>query len=592
MTEKSANSSKKIINEPSAVVDDALEGLVIANNNVQLVKGHRIVIRTDVKQVCERGQVALISGGGSGHEPCHGGFVGRGALTAAVAGDVFTSPPTKSILAAIRAVGMGNHAGVLLIVKNYTGDRLNFGMAAERAKQEGIKVDLVIVDEDCALSSADKTAGRRGLCGTVFIHKIAGAMAEDGQPLEKIVEALRSTVKDMGTMGVSLSPCSIPGSKPSFHLEDDEMELGLGIHGEKGVECLKLLTAKHLIQRMVEHMSTDNDSKTDKIILQKGDKIGVMVNNLGGTSYLELNIVVKEAVQYLRRVKKVQVERIYVGTFMTSLEMAGISLTLLHLNDDRKKYLDSETSAPGWQIIHGDQFTNEPMSIFEPENKHEEVTEEKQKEMTTLGRTIYDCLLTIAESLEANEEKLNNLDRLAGDGDCGSTLKRAALGIKKCLGSVQNCGINCNSPYHAMLSLANIVEDSMGGTSGALYSLFLLAGVEHIKNGSTAMHWCKAFENGIQAIKRYGGAEEGHRTMLDALCPAAVALATALDSSKKPREAFQEAIKAADEGAKNTAKMQAQAGRASYIGSASLSEPDPGAVGVVLWLKAIGTAVK
>ena len=172
MTEDSTGVSKKIINKPTEVVDEALEGLVLSNNNVQLLKGHRVVIRADVKCVCERGQVALISGGGSGHEPSHAGFVGHGALTAAVAGDVFTSPQTRSILAAIRAVGVGNNGGVLLIVKNYTGDRLNFGMSAERAKQEGIKVDMVVVNEDCALSSADKTAGRRGLCGTVFIHKV------------------------------------------------------------------------------------------------------------------------------------------------------------------------------------------------------------------------------------------------------------------------------------------------------------------------------------------------------------------------------------------------------------------------------------
>lgn len=178
MADTRSVSGKKIINKPSEVVDEALEGLVLSNNNLRLLKGHRVVIRADVQSVRERGQVALISGGGSGHEPSHGGFVGCGALTAAVAGDVFTSPPARSILAAIRAVGVGNNGGVLLIVKNYTGDRLNFGMAAERAKREGVKVDMVIVNEDCALSSVDKTAGRRGLCGTVIIHKVEMSIAD------------------------------------------------------------------------------------------------------------------------------------------------------------------------------------------------------------------------------------------------------------------------------------------------------------------------------------------------------------------------------------------------------------------------------
>ncbi|XP_028409889.1 triokinase/FMN cyclase-like [Dendronephthya gigantea] len=585
--------SKKIINNPYAVVDEALNGAVLSNNDVQLLNGHRVLIRRDVDCVRERSLVALISGGGSGHEPAHAGFVGHGGLTAAVAGDVFTSPPTRSVLATIRAVGASNEGGVLLIVKNYTGDRLNFGMAAERAKQEGIKVDIVVVNEDCALASVDKTSGRRGLCGTVIIHKIAGAMAETGASLEEMVPFLQDTIKNMGTMGVSLSPCSIPGSQPSFHLADDEIELGLGIHGEKGVERIKLLTAKQLVQRMVEHMSTESEAETNKFYLKKGDKLGLMVNNLGGTTQLELYIVAKEAVQYLKTKKGVEVERIYVGTFMTSLEMAGVSITLLHLNEDRKKYLDFETRIPGWPRVFGDQNTPNPLEGYEPVNRESgDDMKVKGQALTSGGRKLYNCLLKIAETLEANEERLNNLDRLAGDGDCGSTLKRAAIGIKDTLGNIESCGIPCNTPYQALIVLSDIIEDRMGGSSGALYSLFLLAGVEQIKDNVEPMQWCKAFECGIQAIMRYGGAQEGYRTMLDAMCPAVLELKKGLKNSDKPLESFQKAVKAAEDGAQNTAKMQAQAGRASYIGSSILSEPDPGAVAVALWMNAICAALK
>ncbi|XP_022787345.1 dihydroxyacetone kinase 1-like isoform X2 [Stylophora pistillata] len=261
--------SKKLINDPLDVVDEALEGIVLANPGLKLLKNHRVIIREDVNELRKAGKVTLISGGGSGHEPSHAGFVGKGMLTAAVAGAVFTSPPTKSILAAIRAVGHGNKGGTLLIVKNYTGDRLNFGFAAERAKAEGIKVDMVVVGEDCALTSKDKTAGRRGLCGTVLIHKIAGALAEEGKSLEEISQVAKATAQAMGTIGVSLAPCSLPGSLPSFVLGIDEMELGLGIHGEPGVKRVKLDKVDQVVKTMIDHMTDVQGGATYKLSLKK-----------------------------------------------------------------------------------------------------------------------------------------------------------------------------------------------------------------------------------------------------------------------------------------------------------------------------------
>jgi dihydroxyacetone kinase len=286
---------KKLVNDPASAVDQAIDGLVMTTQTLVRLHGHQVVVRRDVDDVITGGHVAILSGGGSGHEPAMVGYVGSGMLTAAVAGAVFTSPPLTSILAAIREIGRGNKAGVLLIVMNYTGDRLNFGLAQERARLEGIKVQMVVVGEDCALPVTQKTAGRRGLCGTILIHKIAGAMAEQGRSLEEIVTAVEAAASHMGTMSVSLTACSVPGKGPSFTLKADEMELGLGIHGEAGVKRAKVQPADEVVAVMLDHLM----SSQSYLSLTAGDQVAVVVNNLGGTSRLEMSIVARAVIQYL-----------------------------------------------------------------------------------------------------------------------------------------------------------------------------------------------------------------------------------------------------------------------------------------------------
>src|SRR5476649_2395047 len=233
--QKGVPNMKKLINDVSTVVPDMLDGLAALNPGLSLLQGTTIIVRADAEAVAARGEIALISGGGSGHEPAHGGYVGPGMLSAAVAGEVFTSPSTDAVLDAIRAVA--GPAGVLLIVKNYTGDRFNFGLAAEIARAEGIAVEMVIVADDVALSAHGEHAGRRGLAGTVFLHKIAGAAAAEGRPLSEVAQIARDTAASLGTMGVALTPCTVPAAgKPGFELADDEIEWGLGIHGEHAVE--------------------------------------------------------------------------------------------------------------------------------------------------------------------------------------------------------------------------------------------------------------------------------------------------------------------------------------------------------------------
>merc|ERR1711971_122382 len=315
--------SKKLINSPEAAVDEALEGLVMLHPGLRLLQDHRVVVREKI----ESGKVALISGGGSGHEPFCAGYIGDGMLTGGVAGSVFASPPTASILAGIRAVAKDNPAGCLVLVFNYTGDRLNFGLATEQARREGRKVEMVVCGEDCALTSTDKSAGRRGLCGTMFVFKIAGAMAEQGRTLEEILSTAKEVTSSMGTMGLALGPCSLPGQGPLFTVAADAMELGLGVHGEAGVASMPLSNARDAVKAILVHM-TNRSSATALSLASSGERLAVIVNNLGGTSKLEELVVAREVV--------------------TQLEGMGHKVTG---RPDWEALLDAPTLAPAWPAV-------------------------------------------------------------------------------------------------------------------------------------------------------------------------------------------------------------------------------------------------
>ncbi|XP_064621680.1 triokinase/FMN cyclase-like isoform X2 [Lineus longissimus] len=580
--------TKKFINSVDRCVDECLAGVVAVNPGLQILEGHRVIIRADIDQVKAAGKVTILCGGGSGHEPAHAGYIGPGMLSGAIAGAVFTSPPPNSILAAIRAVGKGNSGGTLLVVTNYTGDRLNFGIAAERAKAEGIKLEMVIVGEDTALTSDDKTAGRRGLIGTLLTMKITGALADEGKSLEEIVEVANQAVSRMGTIGISASPCSVPGSGPSFQLGQDEMELGLGIHGEAGVRRMKISSAKETLKTMFDHLSSEASST--HLPIKSGDHVALMVNNLGGTSVLELNIMAKEAIDYLES-KHVKVDRVYCGTFMTSLEMAGATMTLLHIDDQLKRCLDASTSAPAWskpllQPGTTDRVTPKQMAAV-CGTSSDKGTDVGSKVDAGFGQKIYKCIKSVCDVLIQSENKLNKLDTEGGDGDCGTTHRRGAEAILK---SLKSAGLNVTCPYQLVLSLAHIVEQEMGGSSGALYSLFLSAAALPLMQDTSSMAWFAALEKGISAMARYGGADPGDRTMMDSFHAAQMTLKENM-SKVEPLMALELAVKATEEAAESTATMPARAGRASYVSADRLSQPDPGAVAVAMWLKAIYQAL-
>lgn len=329
---------KKIINNPEDVVQDMIEGILKAHPSMlKNVPGTSVLIRAEAPV---KGKVALISGGGSGHEPAHAGFVGRGMLDGAVAGEVFTSPTPDQIFAAIKAVDGGE--GILLIIKNYTGDIMNFEMAAELAEAEGIRVAKVVVNDDVAVENSTYTTGRRGIAGTVFVHKIAGALAERGASLDEVQQVAEKVVRNVRSMGMALTPCTVPAAgKPGFQIGEHEMEIGMGIHGEPGTARTELATADEIAEILVSRILED-------LQLQPGEQVALMINGLGSTPLMELYIFNKKVAQILEE-RKIAIYDTYVGEFMTSLEMSGCSVTLLKLDDQLIELLEAPSDTVAWK---------------------------------------------------------------------------------------------------------------------------------------------------------------------------------------------------------------------------------------------------
>lgn len=331
---------KKIINNPSNVVADMIEGLVLAHPDyVRKSENGNILIRKDAPV---KGKVGLVSGGGSGHEPSHAGYIGYGMLDAAVCGEVFTSPTPDQVYEAIKEVNGGN--GVLLIIKNYTGDVMNFEMAKEMAEIDGIDVDFVVVNDDVAVEDSLYTAGRRGIAGTVFVHKIAGAKASKGASLKSVKEVANKVISNVRSMGMALSPCIVPAAgKPNFTLEDDEIEIGMGIHGEPGTHKEKISTASDITTHLVNKI-------LDDIEIKENEEVAVMVNGLGSTPLMELYIANKTVNEVLTS-KGIKIHKTFVGEYMTSLEMAGYSVSILKLDLELKELLDAKSDTLGLKIF-------------------------------------------------------------------------------------------------------------------------------------------------------------------------------------------------------------------------------------------------
>lgn len=564
---------KKLINDPASVVQDMLEGLALADDRLVLIAGEDIVVRKDFQSALTAGKVSIISGGGAGHEPAHAGYVGAGMLTAAVAGPVFTSPSVDAILNAILTTA--GPAGVLLIVKNYTGDKLNFGLAAEIARASGVNVEILVVGDDVALD--DKSSvGRRGVAGTVLIHKIAGAAADAGLTLSQVKAEAEHAAQGLFTMGIGLSACTVPAAgKPGFSIESDQVEFGLGIHGESGVRREKIQSAKVMISSLIDRIVAQGD-------LQTGSKVLLMVNNLGGTAVQELDIVAREAMHQCSH-HGLSVERAMVGTFLTALEMAGASVTLLKLDDALIDRLEAPTDAYAWK------------GLTSPSVELKSIIGKTSTAVTTVAGCAWTQVASfkavishVMKTLISSEPLLTELDSVVGDGDIGISLSRGASAVLQ-----ESDQLAWNHPGQALQQISAILRRTLGGTSGPLYSVFVLrAGLELSKQSSpeSVAAWAKAFQAGCEGVTGLGGAGKGDRTMLDAMLPAAAAL-IASPSGDGARRAAEATAKAARQGAEETKSMLPMKGRSSYIGNRALGHVDPGAQAVSIWIDAVAAAI-
>ncbi len=327
---------KKLINQVDDIVSEMLDGMTAAYPQyVKRLEGLEVLVRAGGPTE----KVALVSGGGSGHEPSHGGFVGRGMLDGAVAGAVFTSPTPDQVFEAVKAVNGGK--GVLLIIKNYTGDVMNFEMAADLARDEGIEVEQVIVADDVAVENSTWTTGRRGIAGTVFVHKIAGACAESGVDLQTVKRVAEKVIANVRSMGMAVNACTVPAAgKPSFELAPDEVEIGIGIHGEPGTHREKLSPVNEIADKLLAKILAEG-------IYSAGDEVAVMVNGMGGTPLMELFVANKHVNEVLAG-KGIKIAKTLVGNYMTSLDMEGFSITLLKVDDELLKYLNAPADTPAF----------------------------------------------------------------------------------------------------------------------------------------------------------------------------------------------------------------------------------------------------
>lgn len=535
----------QFINTKDTLVTEAIDGtLRAAGGKLARLDGYphlKVVIRTD----WERDRVALVSGGGSGHEPAHVGFVGRGMLTAAVCGEVFASPSVDAVLAGILAVT--GKAGCLLIVKNYTGDRLNFGLAAERARAHGLRVSMVVVDDDVALPDLPQA---RGVAGTLFVHKIAGALAEQGADLDRVTAAAAKVIDGTRSIGMSLDTCTVPGSPREARIPAGKAELGLGIHGEAGIEQIDFTGAADAMARMVERLAPHMAEVPHVALL----------NNLGGTTPLEMAVLAEELARSSIGDRISQI--IGPAALMTSLDMRGVSVSVLPLDADLQAALAVPVAPPAWP---GMQAFSAPVVLPLPDGL---VPVAPLASAHTAHRVL---IARCCDILTGAEVRLNALDAKSGDGDTGSTLATAARALKGALDRMPLADLT--QLYRA---IGTELSQTMGGSSGVLLAIFFSAAGDASAQGRDLKD---ALLAGLDRVRQVGGANPGDRTMIDALHPALADFDQGLAA----------AAKAARAGADATSRMtRARAGRSAYLSAASLAgHNDPGAEAVALLFEAL-----
>ena len=586
---------KKIMNTAESFVYDMCHGLAKAHPELEFVEKYKVV----KKKVIDRNKVTLISGGGSGHEPAHAGFVGTGMLDAAVCGDIFASPSQIQVYNALKLTA--SKKGTLMIVKNYSGDCMNFNNAGALAKDDGIEVDAVYVNDDIAVKDSLYTVGRRGVAGTVFVHKIAGAAAEQGKSLPEVKAVAEKVIANIRSFGFALTSCTVPAAgSPTFEIGEDEMEFGVGIHGEPGRKREKLISADELAARIVPDIAED-------LKLVKGEEIALLINGFGGTPLQELYLFNNSVTNELEKAG-VKIYKTLVGNYMTSIDMAGASVTFLRLDDELKGYLDYPVSTPA--ITWGGSSKEDiaareaiaalakalnvtPAAFAKKEDVNEaaaEVEEEEGKTYKFAGKAVIGekintpgmgkLVKLMADIIIENEVPFCKADR-CGDGDFGMSIAKGFKQLKADWDTRKKGDIG-----EFLVSCSEIIMEYCGGASGPIWgSAFRYAGkAVQGKKEIELKDLAAIFQAAVEGVQETGrksfgkGAVVGDKTLIDALVPAADALSEAAGKGMKMKDAMKASAKAAVAGAEATKYIQAKMGRAGVTDSEGY--PDAGAYGL------------
>ncbi|KAK5992725.1 Dihydroxyacetone kinase 1 [Cladobotryum mycophilum] len=582
-------SSKHFSNDPLALVSASLRAATYTNPSLTFDATHKIV---SLRDAASQSTIALISGGGSGHEPSFAGFVGKGFLTAAVAGSVFASPSAEQIFRAIRRVASEQpQRGVLVIIMNYTGDMLHFGMAVEKARAEGINAQLLVVGDDVGVGrKRGGRIGRRGLAGTVLVQKIAGAAAAQGLTLEQVYDITNLAAQHTVTVGASLAHVHVPGREITTDELADEIEIGMGIHNEEGFGRVKA-TLPSLVETMLKQLLDQSDKDRAYVDIKQGEDVVVMVNNLGGISPLELGAITTEVMDQLAATYKINPKRLLSGTYMTSLNGLGFSVTLLKVVDEAfLSLIDAPADAAGWSPPV--QPENWERGVETGKLEEEETDNAQDAESAFSSNLQVDAQITnkklraALNSLIAAEPEVTKYDTIVGDGDCGLCLKTGAEAVLKFLDALPQETSQIDA-VKLVRDIALVVERSMDGTSGALYAIFINALASGLQSQSTSSSskttatpqtWANALRSALTSLAKYTPAQPGDRTVVDALAPFVTTLAETLHLGH--------AIDAAKKGCDSTKGMEASLGRSVYVNAQGWNEcPDPGAYGLVKLLE-------
>lgn len=584
---------KKIMNTAESFVYDMCHGMAKAHPELEFVEKYKVV----KKKVIDRDKVTLISGGGSGHEPAHAGFVGTGMLDAAVCGDIFASPSQIQVYNALKMTA--SKKGTLMIVKNYSGDCMNFNNAGALAKEDGIQVDAVYVNDDIAVKDSLYTVGRRGVAGTVFVHKIAGAAAEQGKSLAEVKAVAEKVIANIRSFGFALTSCTVPAAgSPTFEIGEDEMEFGVGIHGEPGRKREKLISADALAARIVPDIASD-------LGLKAGEEIALLINGFGGSPLQELYLFNNSVTNELEKAG-VKIYKTLVGNYMTSIDMAGASVTFLRLDDELKAYLDYPVATPA--ITWGgsskeDVAAREAIQALakalnvtpatfakKAEAVQEAAVEEEAGSYAFEGKPVIGEKINtpgmgklvelMADIIIENEVPFCKADR-CGDGDFGMSIAKGFKQLKKDWDSRKKGDVG-----EFLISCSEVIMEYCGGASGPIWgSAFRYAGkaVKGKKEIDLA-DLAAIFQAAVEGVQETGrksfgkGAVVGDKTLIDALVPAADTLTAAAKEGMKMKAAMKKAAAAAVEGADKTKFIQAKMGRAGVTDSEGY--PDAGAYGL------------